>query len=61
MRNLSRSQKQNGSLWTQKKKGGIKESSGVCPGQQVSMYEVWKEQQVHEDARKVYGAEVFVI
>ena len=33
----------------------------VCPGQQVSMYEVWKEQQVHEDARLVYKTKVFVI
>ena len=32
----------------------------VCPGQQVSMYEAWKEWQVHEDARKVYVPEVFV-
>ena len=30
----------------------------VCPGQQVSMYEVWKELPVPEDARKVYGAGV---
>ena len=31
-----------------------------APGNHVSMYEVWKEWQVHEDSRKVYGAEVFV-
>ena len=32
----------------------------VCSGQQVSMYEMWKEWQVHEASREVYGAEVLV-
>ena len=32
----------------------------VYSGEQVSMSKVWKEWQVHEDARKVYGTEGFV-
>ena len=51
--------KEHGFSWI--RNGGNEASNGVvCPGPQVSMYEVWKRQQGHEDARKVYGAEVFV-
>ena len=39
--------------------GGSKTTDGVvCRGQQVSMHEVWKRQQVHEDARKMHRDKV---
>ena len=56
MKSSSRSQKKGG----YEKRRNESSNRMVCPGQQVSMYEVWKELQVHEDSRKVYGAEVFV-
>ena len=42
-----------------KKKGGNEAPNGVvCFSQHVSMHEMWKRQQVHEDVRKMYRTEI---
>ena len=32
----------------------------VCGSRQVSMYEMWKRKQIHEDARKMYRTKIIV-
>ena len=44
-----------------KEKGGNEASNGVvCRCQQVSMYEMWKRKQIHEDARNMYRTKILV-
>ena len=42
-------------------KGGNEASNGVvCGSRQVSMYEMWKRKQIHEDARKMHRTNILV-
>ena len=50
VKNSSRSRKKNGFSWIRKKRRRNVERNGARK-QQVSVYEVWKKQQIHEDAR----------
>ena len=59
MKNSSRSRKKSGFSWIRKKRGD-ETSNGVVRGnQQVSVHEVLKKQQIHEDARKMHRTNNF--
>ena len=53
MKNSSRSQKNSGPFVDKNI-----ERNGVCCCQQISVHEMWKKQQKHEDARQMYGTEI---
>ena len=58
MKNSSRSQKKKVDFREQGK-GENNAQNGVCYRQQVSVHEMWKRQQVHDDVRKMYRTEIF--
>ena len=42
-------------------KGGDEASNRVvCGSRQVSVYELWKRKQIHEDGRKMYRTKIIV-
>ena len=60
VKNSSRGHKKSVPLWTEKREEHNASNGMVCCCQQVSMYEMWKRQQIHENARTMYRAEVLV-
>ena len=59
MKNSSRSQKKKWTFVDKKRDENTASNGMVCCCQQVPMSEMWKLQQVHEDARTMCRAEIF--
>ena len=59
MRSSSLSRERNEISWLKKREGRKQASYGVvCGYEEMSMHEVWKRKQVHEDAWQMHGVEI---